>query len=100
MAMCSCDGPPHPYDPQWCRAGIVPTNGATREWPMRPTVPVGAETIGLPDHRARPTTRREWAIDQARIWIDRLERDAHWARNPQIRDEANNQIDILKALIT
>lgn len=30
MALCVCDGPPHPYDPSWCVGGLKPERGDSR----------------------------------------------------------------------
>ena len=27
MTTCHCDGPPHAYDPKWCREGVQVSNG-------------------------------------------------------------------------
>lgn len=30
-SMCSCDGPPHTYDPKWCGAGVKSGSGSRQE---------------------------------------------------------------------
>ncbi len=38
-------------------------------------------------------------VKDARVWIQRLEDDEHWARTPAIREEIRNQLRILRALV-
>jgi hypothetical protein len=45
MALCSCDGPPHTYDPSWC---VNPRFGPGERKPTTVVVPPGATVIIIP----------------------------------------------------
>lgn len=50
--LCTCDGPPHPYDPSWCVGG---RKGPSREQPVS-RAPVAGELRMTAGRSAAPST--------------------------------------------
>lgn len=86
--MCSCDGPPHTYDPVWCGAG--------RRARVEPPTIAPARSAAAP---IRAAARSDATIADAEAWVEKLEDDAHWARDAVERAEKRQQARLLRELI-
>lgn len=81
--LCSCDGPPHPYSPGWCR----PPGPQTSSVPSRDVAHIRGDSI----HAA--------TVAEAEAWAEKLRDDIHWARTPEERTQKQKQLNILEHLI-